>query len=176
MKTENEKESMMIGILADTHDNHPAIREAINQFVSLDAELVLHAGDFTDTQSLRFFEELPCDMIGVFGNCDRQQKRLWDEGRRCGTIRVESRAADLSVDGLRIGMVHGDDPMSVIALKETGIYEIIISGHTHRPAIRKSGEILLINPGEACGERYGKATIAILDTDTVEAEILPLSF
>lgn len=167
---------MIIGILSDTHDNRPATREAINQFVSLDSELVLHAGDFTDTQSLRLFEELPCDMIGVFGNCDRQQKRLRYAARKCGTIQVESRVADLSVDGLRIGMVHGDDPMSVIALNEAGIYEIIISGHTHRPGIRKSGDVLLINPGEACGERYGEPTVAIFDTDTLEADIIPLQF
>jgi putative phosphoesterase len=166
----------MIGILADTHDNRPAIREAIDLFVSLDTEIVLHAGDFTDTQSLRLFEELPCEMIGVFGNCDRQQKRLRYAARKCGTIRVESRAADLSVDGLRIGMVHGDDPGSVLALAEAAVFDVIISGHTHRPVIRKSGEILLINPGEACGERYGEPTVAIFDTDTLEADILPLQF
>ncbi len=167
---------MIIGILADSHDNRPAIREAINQFVSLDTGLVLHAGDITDTQSLGIFCDLPCEMVGVFGNCDRQQKQLRDEGRRCGTIQMESRFADLLVDGLRIGMVHGDDPGSVLALAEAAVFDVIISGHTHRPAIRKSGESILINPGEACGERYGKATIAILDTDTLEAEILTLTF
>lgn len=176
MKTDNEERGRMIGILADTHDNHPAIREAINQFVSLDTGLVLHAGDITDTKSLGIFCDLPCEMIGVFGNCDRQHKRLRDEARRCGTIQVESRVADLLIEGLRIGMVHGDDPMSVLALAEAAVFDVIISGHTHRAVIRRSEETLLINPGEACGERYGKATIAILDTDTKEAEILHLSF
>lgn len=166
----------MIGILADTHDNRPAIREAIDLFVSLDTGLVLHAGDITTPQSLEIFCDLPCEMIGVFGNCDRQQKWLRDESRRCGTIRVENRVAELSIDGLRIGMVHGDDPGSVLALAEAAVFDVIISGHTHRPVIRKSGESILINPGEACGERYGKATIAILDTDTLEAEILTLTF
>lgn len=167
---------MIIGILADTHDNRPAIREAINRFVSLDTGLVLHAGDITTPQSLEIFCDLPCEMIGVFGNCDRQQKRLWDKSRRCGTIEIESYFADLSIDGLRIGMVHGDDPGSVLALAEAAVFDVIISGHTHRPAIRRSGETLLINPGEACGERYGEPTVAILDTDTLETEVLSLSF
>lgn len=167
---------MKIGILADTHDNHHAIREAISLFVSLDSELVLHAGDFTTPRSLELFADLPCGMIGVFGNCDRQQKQLRDTARKIGIIQVESRVADLSTDGLRLGMVHGDDPMSVIALNEAAVFDVIISGHTHRPVIRQSGETLLINPGETCGERYGKATIAILDTDTLEAEILTLTF
>ncbi|MCQ1538716.1 metallophosphoesterase [Methanocalculus taiwanensis] len=167
---------MKIGIIADTHDNHPAIHEAINQFISLDTEIVLHAGDITTTRSLWLFCDLPCDMIGVFGNCDHQQKRLRDESRKCGTIRLESLAADLSVESLRIGMVHGDDPGSVLALAEMERFDIIISGHTHRPSVKRVGEILMINPGEACGERYGKATVAILDTDTLDAEILPLQF
>lgn len=166
----------MIGILSDTHDNRPAIREAINQFVSLDTGLVLHAGDITTPQSLEIFCDLPCEMIGVFGNCDRQQKRIRETAMKCGTIRVENRVADLSIDGLRVGMVHGDDPGSVLALAEAAVFDVIISGHTHRPAIRRSGEALLINPGEACGERYGEPTVAILDTDSLEAEILPLSF
>jgi putative phosphoesterase len=72
--------------------------------------------------------------------------------------------------------VHGDDPGSVLALAEAAVFDVIISGHTHRPVIRKSGEILLINPGEACGERYGEPTVAIFDTDTLEADILPLQF
>ncbi|KUK70351.1 MAG: Phosphodiesterase, family [Methanomicrobiales archaeon 53_19] len=166
----------MIGILADTHDNRPAIREAINRFVSLDTGLVLHAGDITTPQSLEIFCDLPCEMIGVFGNCDRQQKRIRETAMKCGTIRVENRVADLSIDGLRVGMVHGDDPGSVLALAEAAVFDVIISGHTHRPAIRRSGETLLINPGEACGERYGEPTVAILDTDTLETEVLSLSF
>ena len=167
---------MMIGILADTHDNQPAIRQAIDIFAQLDTELVLHAGDISTTRSLRLFKALHCEMIGVFGNCDRQQKRLRYAARESGTIRIESLVADLSVDGLRIGMVHGDDPTSLITLNEADIYEIIISGHTHRPSIRKAEETLLINPGEACGERYGEPTVAIFDTDILEADILPLRF
>lgn len=167
---------MIIGILADTHDNHPAIREAIEIFAQLDTELVLHAGDLTSTRSLRLFEALHCEMIGVFGNCDRQEQRLRNAARQCGTIQVESRAADLCIDDVRIGMVHGDDPMSVIQLAEADLFDAIISGHTHRPSIRRSDDTLLINPGEACGERYGESTLATFDTDTLEAEVLPLRF
>ncbi|MCP1661425.1 MULTISPECIES: metallophosphoesterase [Methanocalculus] len=165
---------MIIGILSDTHDNHPAIREAIRVFAQLDTRLVLHAGDLTSPRSLWLFEALHCEMIGVFGNCDRQEQQLRDAARQCGTMQVESHAADLSISGLRIGMVHGDDPMSVIQLAEADVYDVIISGHTHRPSIKRSDDTLLINPGEACGERYGNPTVAILDTERDEAGILPL--
>ena len=165
---------MKIGLISDTHDNHPLIDDAIRLFSSLEVGLVLHAGDITTPTSLSRFSALSCTMIGVLGNCDRRQTLLKKIGERSRDISIQGRFVDITIDSLRIGMVHGDDPLSLIELGEAEIFDVVVSGHTHRPLIRELKETLFINPGEACGERYGDPTVAIFDTETKVAEILNL--
>jgi len=165
---------MKIGIISDTHDTLPAIHEAIRLFSSLEVDHLLHAGDITSPESLQLFSALPCPMTGVFGNCDRDRSGLEEVARRAGNISIQGRYADITIDNTRIGMMHGDDPLSLITAAESDCFEIIISGHTHRASIRRSGDTLLINPGEASGERYGEATVALVDTKTNDVEIIIL--
>jgi putative phosphoesterase len=61
------------------------------------------------------------------------------------------------------------------ALAESQKYEVIIYGHTHRTDLRKIGKTLIINPGECGGWLTGKSTIALLDLDNLEAEIIKLA-
>ena len=50
---------------------------------------------------------------------------------------------------------------------------MVIYGHTHRPSIRHDpGRPLLINPGEASGWTYRQPSFAMLDTATMQAEII----
>jgi hypothetical protein len=167
---------MIIGIISDTHDNRRSITEAIRFFRSLHPDLVLHAGDITTPSSLILFSVLPCRMIGVFGNCDRRQTLLKKTAEKCVNISLQGSFLDVTIDDLRIGMVHGDDPMALIALAEGALHDLIISGHTHRPSIRESGSTIFINPGEACGERYGEPTVAVFDTEIRRGEILPIRY
>ena len=51
--------------------------------------------------------------------------------------------------------------------------DIIVYGHTHEVDIRK-GRPSVINPGEAGGWLKGKSTIAILDTEVMEVELINL--
>ena len=61
------------------------------------------------------------------------------------------------------------------ALVESQKYEVIIYGHTHRTDLRKIRKTIIINPGECGGWLTGKSTIALLDLDNLEAEIINLA-
>jgi predicted phosphodiesterase len=52
--------------------------------------------------------------------------------------------------------------------------DVVISAHTHIPEI-KQGNPMYINPGECSGWLYGKNTVAVLDLQTMHAEIVDLS-
>ena len=42
-------------------------------------------------------------------------------------------------------------------------YQIVISGHTHRPLVERQPEVLFLNPGSAVQPRYGyPASVALL--------------
>ena len=52
--------------------------------------------------------------------------------------------------------------------------DIVISAHTHIPEI-KQGHPMYLNPGECCGWVSGRSTVAILNLETLHAEIIYLS-
>jgi hypothetical protein len=50
--------------------------------------------------------------------------------------------------------------------------ELIISGHTHEVRVEQRDGRLFINPGECCGWVTGRATMAIVDLQSAEVEIV----
>ena len=52
--------------------------------------------------------------------------------------------------------------------------DIIIFAHTHVSRVRKNGK-LYINPGECGGWLNGKSSVAILNTETNDIEIVDLA-
>jgi len=79
----------------------------------------------------------------------------------------------LMIGGKRVVVVH--EPDIVDALAESGRFDLVVYGHTHRPQIRKTGGALVINPGKVAKLHKGDSTVALLDTETMAAEIVKLS-
>ena len=73
---------MKIGIIADTHDNLPAIDRAIERLNQEEVQLVLHAGDYVAGFSVLRFKPLHARMIGIFGNNDGDHEFLEDGSRK----------------------------------------------------------------------------------------------
>ena len=61
---------MLLGIIADTHDNLPMTKKAVELFKDRKVDYMIHAGDFTSPFTLKLFSELKCRYAGVFGNND----------------------------------------------------------------------------------------------------------
>ena len=144
---------MIVGLISDTHDNIHLIDRAVKKFNEERVELVLHAGDYIAPFTAQHFKPLKAPLIGVFGN---------------NCAETETLSEDLDAGGLRIALLHGHRRQDVDRVKQEE-YDVVVWGHTHRPAIRKENETLIVNPGEACGYITGTATIAFLDTDRVYA-------
>lgn len=165
---------MLIGIMADTHDRLPLIEEAVRVLNEAGVDLVLHAGDFIAPFTLDTLARLKGDMVGVFGNNDGDRILLSKKAAEYGNIDLHSACAEVDAGGLAIGLVHGDDPALLAALLEEGSYDVLVSGHTHRPLIGRYGRTLAINPGEVCGYLTGTPTVALLDTATKETRLIRL--
>jgi putative phosphoesterase len=63
---------------------------------------------------------------------------------------------------------------TIDALANSGNFDIILSGHTHDMVNQKQDGVLIVNPGELCGYLTNKATFAIIDTESMEAEIIEI--
>jgi predicted phosphodiesterase len=58
---------MRIGIISDTHDDVPMIKEVIRRLNGLEVSLLLHAGDYVSPFTAKPYSELKAKMIGVSG-------------------------------------------------------------------------------------------------------------
>jgi predicted phosphodiesterase len=76
------------------------------------------------------------------------------------------------LDGKRIVVIH--EHQIAEALADSGHYDLVIYGHTHKAEVRKAGAALVVNPGEAGSWLYGKSTVAVANLADMTAEIVAL--
>ena len=145
------------------------LKKALECFDNRGVETIIHAGDFVAPFVFRVLKNYKGKFYGVFGNNDGEILGLL----RTSKDTISPAPLVLNLGGLKIHVVH--DPVYVKAVALTGDYNVIVHGHTHEPYIKQTNGTLIINPGECCGWLTGKASIAILDTETVEAEIVFLN-
>ena len=118
---------MRLGVLSDTHDNIPKLKQAARFFNKQKVGFVFHAGDFVAPFSVPVLKELACDWRGVFGNNDGEKKglALISEGKiQDGPLRLE-------LEEKQIILVH--DPNQINPNTEEA--DLVIFGHTHKPEI-----------------------------------------
>ena len=155
----------MIGIISDTHDNLPAVADAIEYLNSLDLEMVIHAGDYIAPFTAIELKRLNAKIVGVFGNND---------GEKAGLLKQLPdlvQLAEFEHRGKKFAVYHGTLHAVVDALVKSKKYDVVIRGHNHNPQIEDIDGTLLINPGEVCGYQTGKRTLCLLDLDEMRAEI-----
>lgn len=160
----------MIGIMADSRDNLQSVRQAVRIFKNAGCKLVIHAGDVVAPFAARELENLNCPVKAIFGNCDDEKKELEKTFSSFGEIKEAP--LTFFFDDLNFYVTHV--PWDLERHANSGKYDIIIYVHSHKAEVRKNEETLLINPGETGGGISGKCTVALLDTKSLSAEILPL--
>ncbi len=156
---------MKIGIMADSHDNLPAIAAAVGLLAARGTEVLIHAGDFVSPFAVKEILRFPGEIYGVFGNNDgevRGIEKIWGH--------VYFAPVLLELGGVRIVVSHREKDLSRAPWENI---DVRIFGHTHKAEIRK-GAPLEINPGETGGWLTGRRTLAILETEGLSAEILEI--
>ena len=164
---------MLIGLMADSHDRVPAIRELLERITERGAGMVLHAGDYCSPFSLAPFLEQSIPFAGVYGRNDGDREGLKAFASKGVGIEMYESPHSIEVGGRRILLVHD---IGEVADRSLESHEIIICGFTHRQEIRTlEGGATIINPGEACGWLHGTPSAAILDLQTKEVEFISLT-
>lgn len=160
---------MRIGIMADSHDNIPMIKQACELFNAHKVRMVFHAGDYIAPFSLNPLNQiLHCDYRGVFGNNDGERIGL----ERIAGGRVHPSPAEFAIEKWRVLVAHELPAPEATAVDKA--YRLVAYGHTHLPEVKRVGETLVVNPGECGGWLFGRCTVAIAHLDTLEAEIIEL--
>jgi putative phosphoesterase len=159
---------MLIGIMSDTHDNLALVRKAIELFNQKKVEYMIHAGDYTSPFTLKLFKDLRCKYVGIFGNNDGDKLLLQERAEG----NIQNQPYVFTLNNRKIVVMH--EHQVADALADSGHFDLVVYGHTHKPDVRKMKNTLLVNPGEVSSYLYGKSTVALVDLDKMEAEIVEL--
>ena len=148
-----------IGVISDTHG---LLRpEALTALWGV--ELIVHAGDLGAAAVLEGLREL-APVKAVRGNVDREP---W-AGNLPTTEAFE-------IDDVGVYVLH--DLGEINLALDAARFKVVVSGHSHRPAIQERDGMLFVNPGSAGPRRFRlPVSIAFLHIRgaSVEAELVPL--
>lgn len=159
---------MLIGIISDTHDDMTAIRKAVDLLNAERVFQVIHAGDLVSPFTFEIFSELQCGFNAIFGNNDGDSILL----KQKSGGNIHNQPLILTFDEKKVIVVH--EPDLADALADSGHFQVVVHGHTHRPGVRRKGNAIIINPGKVARLHKGDSTFALLDTDAMEARIVQI--
>ncbi|HEX8947322.1 MAG TPA: metallophosphoesterase [Dissulfurispiraceae bacterium] len=159
---------MVIGLVSDTHDHLDNLKKVLEIFRARNVKHIIHAGDYTSPFTRRVLKHFEGEFTGIFGNNDGERVLL----NKLYQGRIFTQPYLFTLDNRKIVVMH--EPDVVDALADSGHFDLVVYGHTHEPVIRKVKHTLVVNPGEVCGWLYGKPTAAVVDLETMGAEIIGL--
>jgi putative phosphoesterase len=162
---------MRVGLMADSHDRLPAIAELVTRLQAEGVGFILHAGDFCSPFSLQPFIDAHMAVAGVFGRNDGDTEGLRAKAAQAMGIELYESPHSVSVGDRRILLVHDLGEVNERSIED---HAIVIFGCTHQRDEERRGDVLLINPGEACGWLYGVPSAAILDLESPQVEWIKL--
>ena len=178
---------MKIGIISDTHDDIENVRRGIDIFNNELVQYVIHAGDYVFPGVVLEFKRLNAKRIGVLGNNDGEKGQLLKAFLEVGG-ELKGELGELHINDLKIGIYHGTSTVIKGRLIESGRYNIIVCGHTHRtePAGASIGNYsddtstFILNPGtghkktESLAGAFVEGGVIILDTQSREHKFIEL--
>lgn len=163
---------MKVGIISDTHDAHENILKAVDIFNERKVEYILHAGDIISPFSAKAFAEVKgAVFISVFGNNEGERLFLRQTIEEFDG-QIHEYAYRGQIAGRRIFMTHV--PTTIDEVVQSGGFDLVIYGHTHKQDIRRVGDTLIINPGEATDWLTGKGCLVILELNDMSYEVVSI--
>ena len=160
VNNESKNIEKIIGVISDTHGLlRPEAVEALRG-----VELILHAGDVGSPEVLDSLKGI-APVVAVRGNND---KGAWAEELPPWEV------AEVGV--VFIYMIH--DVKEIDLSPAAAGFQVVVSGHSHKPSIEERKGVLYVNPGSA-GPRRFKLPVSVarltVSGETVSAEVVKLS-
>ncbi len=169
---------MLVGVVSDSHDDIASTRRAAEFMRTSGVEAVIHLGDYIAPFTLReLARAVGVPIEGVIGNNDGEVSLLLRTASEVGA-RIDPWPRVVQVGGRRMLLMHGNGPADVTvevahALAESGRYDGVLYGHTHRAELTYVRGVLVLNPGPL-SSFVGGPSLALLKTESMAARIVRL--
>jgi uncharacterized protein len=158
-RTTKKSDLHVIGLISDTHG---LIRpQAIEALQGVD--LIIHAGDIGKPEVLSALKHV-APVAAIKGNID---SGAW--------AKLLPDTKLVKAAGMRLFIIHNVSELDCDPVARG--FRVVVSGHSHKPAVSTRDGVLFVNPGSA-GPRRFKLPIAVgklfIEDNRVNAEIIEL--
>lgn len=149
----------VIGLISDTHG---LIRpQALAALKGVD--LIIHAGDIGKPEVLQSLKAI-APLVAIKGNVDKN-----------GWVKSLPETKALKIGAARLYVIHNVKELD-FAPAARG-FQVVISGHSHKPSVVRRDGVLFVNPGSA-GPRRFKLPVSVarlrVDGGHITAELVEL--
>ncbi len=168
---------MKIAIVSDTHNNWPNFKKTIEWIKKEKIQLILHCGDISSQETIDQAKEIFDGPASAESYGEAKDIKFVRGNGDFGLNLPEK--MELNIEGnppspgalarqRKIAFCHF--PNIAKELAQSGKYNVVFYGHTHKPWDEKIENCRMINPGELAGQLY-KPTFAVYDTATGSLEL-----
>lgn len=185
---------MKIAIISDSHDNIVNLEKALDFIKGQKINLIIHCGDLCSNSIIDevFSPKFGGKLYLSGGNAD-DAEYLKETCQKHKNIEFFDEFGEVEIENKKIAFCH--KPVLAHDLAQSGQYDIVFYGHTHKPWEEKLSAVSyqpsagkntmkkklraescklkaveVVNPGTLAGLFY-KATFAIYDTKTNKLEL-----
>lgn len=163
---------MKIALLSDAHDHTNHLLSALVCARETGCERIIFLGDMVHLQTfvtLREEWDGPIDL--VFGNNEYEWEAFNRYAETSSDTTLHGEYGSVTIDNLRIFFTHL--PTTAARAQRSGMFDIVLYGHTHVSEVLQQDGMIIANPGEIQGRR-GHPTIGVLDTIERQITIYPI--
>lgn len=157
---------MKIAIISDIHNNEANLKKVLDYCGREKIKTIICCGDLASKETLDFlYDNFSGTVHYTFGNMDEGQLRnviTWtSDVQNYRNIMIYKNFGETEIEGRKIAFVHF--PSVARKLCESGKYDFVFHGHTHKPWEEIISSCKMLNPGNVAGEIY-PPTFAIWET------------
>ena len=177
---------MKIAIISDVHDNIPNLKKVLDYCASNKIEKIICCGDLASLETLDYLNDnFTGEIFFTFGNMDNGYLKNYPfENNQYRNTKIFTNFGELKIEisprktlgrgetSISIAFVHF--PQEAKELCETGKYNFVFHGHTHKPWTEIINTCTLLNPGNVANQIY-PPTFAVWDVDQNKFDLIRIN-
>jgi hypothetical protein len=170
---------MLVAIISDAHNNEVNLEKVLQYCAEKKIEKMICCGDLASNATLDLIcNNFSGEIFYTFGNMEdghfdlsviTSANNILEEPIRYKNSFVYKNFGETEIDHKTVAFVHYPNQAKVLA--ETGKYDFVFYGHTHKPWTEVIVKCTLLNPGNVTGDFY-PPTFAVWNTANDKFELI----
>jgi uncharacterized protein len=170
---------MSVAIISDAHNNEVNLKKVLQYCAEKKIEKIICCGDLASNETLDLIcNNFSGEIFYTFGNMEdghfdlsliAPKNNVAGDPIRYKNSHIYKKFGETEIDRKKIAFVHY--PNQAKALAETGKYDFVFYGHTHKPWTEVIGNCTMLNPGNVTGDLY-PPTFAVWNAENNKFELI----